>query len=121
MRDSMRLVKEIGIGAIAWLIAATPSDAACEFFSSPQRYNTQTNGDVIVIGAQLDRPYHVIVTGDNETTLAGIRSCILDAFISQSHLGPYIQVGSFDRRSDAETIKRILRQEGYRARVIYQG
>ncbi len=115
----MRLVKGFGVGAIAWFITVTPSQAACEFFSSPQRYNTQTEGDVIVIGAQANRRYRVIVAGNDETTLAGIRSCILDAFISQSHLGSYIQVGSFDRRSDAETIERILRQEGYRARVTY--
>ncbi len=51
--------------------------------------------------------------------LAGIRACVLDAFVTHSDLGTYIQVGSFDRRSDAETIQRILRCAGYRARTIY--
>ncbi len=118
--DQMRLVKGLGVGAIAWLIAAAPSLATCEFLSSPQRYNTQTRGDVIVIGAQRDRHYHVIVTSDDEVIVAGIQSCILDAFVSQSHLGPYVQVGSFDRRRDADAIERILRKEGYPARVTYR-
>ena len=109
--------------AITWLTTATPSLAACESFSEPQRYNTQTNGDTVVIGAQLNRPYQVVVAGKNaaedEATLTAIRACVLDAFITHSELGTYIQVGSFERRSDAETIQRILGREGYRARTVY--
>ena len=111
------------LSLITWLIMATPSQAACEFFSEPQRYNTQTDGDVVVIGAQLNRPYRVVVAGksaaEDEAMFAGIRACVLDAFITCSELGTYIQVGSFNRRSDAETIQRILRRAGYRARTIY--
>ena len=111
------------LGVITSLMIATPSQAACEFFSEPQRYNTQTDGEVIVIGAQLNRRYRVVVAGkslaEDEAMLAGIRACVLDAFVTHSELGTYIQVGSFDRRSDAETIQRILRREGYRARTIY--
>lgn len=102
---------------------ATSSRAACEFFSEPQRYNTQINGDVVVIGAQLNRRYQVVVAGkstaEDEAMLTAIRACVLDAFVTHSELGTYIQVGSFDRRRDAETIQRILRREGYRARTIY--
>ena len=115
------------MGAIAGFIAIAPMPAsaqasgqACEFFSAPQRYNTQTNGNVIVIGEQPNRRYRVIITGENETTLAGIRACILDAFVGQSQLGAYIQVGSFEHRSDAETIQRILQAEGYPTRVVYR-
>jgi hypothetical protein len=130
----MQIVK--GFGAIAWFVAAASSQSisqsisqsvsqsvnqpTCEFFSTPQRFNTQTNGDVIVIGAQPNRRYHVIIAGDSDSALAGVRTCVVDAFVSQSKLGPYIQVGSFDRRSEAESIHRILRAEGYRTRVIYQ-
>jgi hypothetical protein len=139
MQGLMQVVKGFGVGAIACLIVAMPSPVSaqisglvsaqtsnqtsnqttCEFFSAPQRFNTQTNGDVIVIGAQPNRRYHIIVANGDDTVLAGIRTCVLDAFVSQSKLGPYIQVGSFDRRSEAEAIQRILRREGYRTRIIY--
>lgn len=80
---------------------------------------------MIVIGAQLNRHYQVVVAGksaaEDEAMLTGIRACVLDAFVTHSELGTYIQVGSFNRRSDAETIQRILRREGYQARTIYSG
>lgn len=91
----------------------------CLFFSEPQHYNTQTRGNVIVIGNQPDRSYRVILVGDDATVLATIRSCVLDAFVTQSSQGSYIQVGSFARRSEAEALQRILRREGYHARTIY--
>ncbi len=94
------------------------SQAACDFFPEPQRYSTETQGDVIVIGRQADLRYRVIVPGADETTLSAIRACVLDAFVSRS--GDYIQVGSFASRRDAETIRRILQREGYRTRVIYR-
>ncbi len=98
---------------------AQPSQAACEFFSEPQRYNTETQGDVIVIGSQADRRYRVVVAGTDAATLSAIRACVLDAFVARSRAGSYIQVGSFANRSDAETIRRILQREGYRTRVVY--
>lgn len=119
------------LGITIWLMAAAPSSAAeltgdlapeaatCEFFSEPQRYNTEANGDVIVIGNQLNRRYRVIVAGDDDTTLSNIRACVLDAFVTRSQIGTYIQVASFERRSDAETIERILRRAGYRTRTVY--
>lgn len=112
--------------AIATLTAFTgsftaqPSQAAtCDFFSEPQRYNTQMREAVIVIGVQRDRPYRVVVIGESRDTLAAIQTCILDAFITDSRFGTYIQVASFDNRGDAETIRRILQKEGFAARVTY--
>lgn len=106
-------------GLIFWLAAAPPSHATCEFFSAPQRFNTQTNGDTIVIGAQPDRRYRVVLARQDETALAEIRACIPDAFATRSSFGPYIQIGSFDNRRDAEIIRRILSKEGYQVRVTY--
>lgn len=123
MRRQVRYTELAGClcaGVIACLIAAQPSQAACDFFSEPQRYNTETQGDVIVIGRQADRQYRVIVPGNDEMTLSGIRACVLDAFVSRSRTGDYIQVGSFASRRDAETIRRILQREGYHTRVIYR-
>ncbi|MGB3672209.1 MAG: hypothetical protein WA783_01320 [Phormidesmis sp.] len=110
----------IGASAIACLALADASYAACEFFSEPQRYNTQTDGEVIVIGYQLERPYRVVMFSEDRETLDSVRACVLDAFVTRSRIGSYIQVASFDRRDDAETISRILRGSGYQARVIYR-
>ena len=104
---------------IIWLAIALPGKAACEFFSTPQRFNTQTEGDIIIIGAQPNRRYQVILGGQNSAALAEIRACIPDAFATRSRIGPYIQVGSFENRRDAETVRRILRKEGYQVRVNY--
>lgn len=115
-----RSVGWLAAGAIAWLLIAQPGQAACDFFSEPQRYNTETEGDVIVIGGQPDQRYRVVVAGTDAATLSAIRACVLDAFVTRSRTGSYIQAGSFANRSDAETIRRILQGEGYRTRVIYR-
>ncbi len=99
--------------------AASGASETCEFFSTTQRYNTQTNGDVIVIGAQAGRRYRVIVVGQRENELAAIRACVVDAFMTTSSLGSYIHVGSFGSRSDAESIRRVLVRAGYPARIVY--
>ncbi|MEL7401236.1 MAG: hypothetical protein AAFN68_11805, partial [Pseudomonadota bacterium] len=114
---------------------AIAAEQTCEFFSSPQRYNTQYLGadgrevealesaatvTTIVIGQQSSRPYQVVIPGGDVAMLRSLRSCILDAFASQARFGPYLHMGSFGRRRDAEGLKRILTREGYRARVIYR-
>lgn len=106
-------------GAITWLVSAKPSQAACAFFAEPQRFNTHKEGDVVVIGRQPDSPYRVVVLSEDRDTLSEIRACVLDAFATRSRVGPYIQVGSFNRRGDAEVIRRVLRRSGYQARVTY--
>ncbi len=107
------------VTVFVWSLAAGAGQANCDFFSKPQRYNTQTRGEVIVIGAQRDRPYRVVIISESHDTLAAVQACILDAFITYSHFGAYIQVGSFDNRGDAETLRRILQKEGFSARVTY--
>ncbi|MEO1396497.1 MAG: SPOR domain-containing protein [Cyanobacteria bacterium J06634_5] len=93
----------------------------CTFFSSPQQFNSSTSEDgTIVIGRQADRSYRVIVPGSSRPErVSAVRACVTDAFVSRTRSGEYLQVGSFDRRGDAETIRRILRKEGYPTRVIY--
>lgn len=120
--------------------SARAAEQTCEFFSSPQRYNTRRIGadgleiedgagtagtneatnTTIVIGRQPNHPYKVIVPGDDTESLYILRTCILDAFISRARFGPYIHIGSFERRNQAERLRRILTREGYPARVIYQ-
>ena len=113
------LAAGLRFSGLVWLLAAKPAWAGCDFFSEPQRFNTYMNGDVIVIGHQRQQPYRVVIAGDDATTLAAIRACVLDAFVTRTRLGAHIQVGSFTSRRDAEIIRRILQQEGYRPRVIY--
>lgn len=112
-----------GASAIALFAMADAGMAACEFFSVPQSYNTSSrvdaSGEVLVIGHQPDRPYRVVVHSAEERDLSEIRDCVLDAFATRSELGDYIQVASFERRGDAETIGRVLRQSGYPSRVVY--
>lgn len=114
-----RLAVGLGFSGLVWLLVAAPAQANCEFFSEPQRFNTRTEGDVIIIGWQRQQPYRVMIVGDDETALLAIRECVLDAFATRTRFGTYIQVGSFASRQDAETIRRILQKEGYRPRVIY--
>ena len=74
----------------------------------------------MLIGKLRDRPYQVVVSGADETATQRLQACVIDAFITRSNFGTYIQAGSFKQRSDAEALRRILQSEGYRARVTYQ-
>ena len=74
---------------------------------------------IIFIGNQPNRPFQVVVTDSRRSTLLELRTCILDAFLTQTRLGRYIQVGSFTNRSEAEAIHRRLQRAGYPARVIH--
>ncbi|MBE9064898.1 SPOR domain-containing protein [cf. Phormidesmis sp. LEGE 11477] len=114
------LCKWSGICAIAWVVLSLPAQAACRLFSEPQRFNTQVVGDVIVIGYQPNRPYRVVVQDGSAATLARLRGCVLDAYLTRSPAGSYIHIASFSQRQDAETIRRILRRDGYPVRVIYR-
>ncbi|MGC1308209.1 MAG: hypothetical protein WA885_13360 [Phormidesmis sp.] len=102
---------------------AQQTQQACEFLPESEPLNTQILEDedeaVIVIGNQLDRRYRVIVRSNNPDNLAAIRACVPDAFLTRDRLGSHIRVGSFARRSEAEAMHRILRQQGYRSRVTY--
>ena len=110
----------IAITLLLFCALAQPVAADCTFFSEPQRYNTQTADGVVVIGEQRDRPYKVIVISEDVVVLSSIQACILDAFATDSSLGSFIQVASFNRRQEAESLRRILAREGYDARVNYQ-
>lgn len=105
--------------AFALPIPVVPPQEDCQFFSTSQRYNTQAEGDVVVIGAQPNQRYRVIIESRSADTLSAIRACVVDAFLTRSALGTYINVGSFKSRSDADTIRQILRRSGYPARTIY--
>ena len=124
LRMGCKTLLKLGIGATTWMSLATAGYASCELFSVPQQFNTQTVNSsaaetVIVIGPQPDRPYRVVVSSTDRELLAEIKGCVLDALITSSRLGDYILVGSFDRRGDAETINRIMRNAGYPSRVTY--
>jgi len=108
-----------GASGALWLLSVSPGFAACELFSDPQQFNTSTSDDVIVIGHQQNRRYHLVLPRADEASVREIQACVLDAFLTRSRAGEYLQIGSFDRRSEAETIRRILRRSGYRPRVVY--
>ncbi|MEM6868791.1 MAG: hypothetical protein AAF528_10465 [Cyanobacteria bacterium P01_C01_bin.121] len=119
-KRSIGLSIGLSAGILTWVASISPSYASCEFFSVPQRFNTETSEDVIVIGHQSGQPYQVVVLSDDQDVLSEIRACVLDAFATRSRFGSYIQVGSFRRRGDAEVVGRILTRSGYSARVTYR-
>ena len=116
--NKVRAISLLG-SAIATLILCAPVQAACEIFSEPQRFNTQTQGSVIVIGYQTDKRYQVILPTVSDDALADIRDCVTDAYIARSRIGDYIHVGSFGSRREARDLRRILNRSGYQARVVY--
>lgn len=106
-------------GLSAALIGTRPAAAGCALLPEPQAFNRAVVGEVIVIGRLSERPYWVIIPGEDVVTLSAVRACATDAFISRSRLGDYLQVGAFARRSEAEQLVRAFRRGGFRARVIY--
>lgn len=74
---------------------------------------------IIFIGNQPNRDFQVVVTDSRKETLASLRTCVLDAFATQTRAGKYIQVGSFTHRSEAEALSGQLEQAGYPVRVIH--
>ncbi len=92
----------------------------CLFLSDPQLFNSRDNNGTIVIGQQQGLRHQVLIPGNDATALAHIRTCIVDAFATQIRREPYVQVGSFETRNEAEAISHTLQQEGYSARVIYR-
>jgi hypothetical protein len=97
------------------------ADASCTLLPAPRAFNQAVVGEVIVIGRLADRPYWVIIPGNDAATLTAVRACATDAFSSGSRLGDYLQVGAFARRSEAEQIARAFRRSGLPARVVYGG
>lgn len=81
--------------------------------------NTETVDGAIVLGQVPGRPYVVAVPGSDRATLAQIKVCIRDAFVTRSTAGEYIQAGAFNNRLEAESINHFLRSQGYDSRVIY--
>ncbi|MEL7354108.1 MAG: hypothetical protein AAFN38_21980 [Cyanobacteria bacterium J06560_5] len=101
------------------MLLCAPAKATCEIFSAPQQFNTQIQGDVVVIGYQRDRRYQVILPVVSDAALADIRDCVTDAYMTRSRIGDYIHVGSFGSRREARDLRRILNRAGHQARVVY--
>ena len=60
----------------------------------------------------------VVPLGDNDT-LSKVRQLVPQAFQADSPLGAYVNAGNFRDRSDAEKLSRMLRSQGFDARVTY--
>ncbi|WP_088241219.1 peptidoglycan-binding domain-containing protein [Calothrix rhizosoleniae] len=60
----------------------------------------------------------VVPLGDNDT-LNKVRQLVPQAFQADSPLGAYVNAGNFRDRSDAERVSRMLRSQGFDARVKY--
>jgi hypothetical protein len=82
-------------------------------------FNTTQQGDVIVLGQRSGYSYVVAIPSQSRATLDAVRQCIPDAFITRSHLGPYVYAGSFPTRAGAESLSWFLRSRGLDSRVVY--
>lgn len=118
------LVLGLGLGLAPEAIAIGPNAIAaaqvCAVLPQPQRLNTETWDEVIHIGALPWRPYSVILPAPETDDLTAIRRCVPDAYHSQSRLGPFVQVGSFLTRAEAEAVHRQFTAAGYSTRVIHR-
>jgi hypothetical protein len=63
--------------------------------------------------------YVVVVPLKDKDTLSRVRQLVPQAFQAESRLGIYVNAGSFRDRSDAEKVSRMLRSQGFDARVEY--
>ncbi|GEM_PF-3256544 len=71
-------------------------------------------------GGGLQRgPYVVAVPGDNSELFNQVRQVAPSAYRDTDSRGGFINAGSFNSRSAADTLNRRLRNQGFDARVIY--
>ncbi|NRB09553.1 MAG: peptidoglycan-binding protein [Richelia sp.] len=63
--------------------------------------------------------YVVVVPLRDDETLTKVRQLLPQAFQAESRLGTYVNAGNFSVRSDAEKVTRMLRSEGFDARVEF--
>ncbi|MEO0539392.1 MAG: hypothetical protein AAFZ80_00855 [Cyanobacteria bacterium P01_A01_bin.105] len=101
-------------------LGPAPVAQACGVLPQSQLLNTERLDDIVHIGALPWRPYRVILPYPEADVIGSVRTCVPDAYLSQSRLGPFIQVGSFTTRSEAEGVHRQFRQAGYSTRVIHR-
>ena len=116
-------ITRVMLGLTLGLAMPLPTHAqteTCTALPQPQRLNTEQIGEIIHIGAIPWRPYRVIVPVPEADILTALRACVPDAYQSQSRLGPFIQVGSFATRAEAEVVHRQFTDAGYSTRVIHQ-
>jgi hypothetical protein len=86
-------------------------------------FNTVVQGDIWQVGRLPQQHYVVIVpvsrSAPANALLTTIKTCTPDAFLIESHRGPYIQVGAFYRRAEAEDLSKVLECQHIDARVVY--
>lgn len=112
----------------AFFIATSPLELACQsLLGRRPGFNTTVQDDIWQVGRLPEQHYVVIVPVRSQRrdpshakiTLETLKHCSSDMFLMESHLGNYIQAGSFYRRTEAEDLSQILRCKGFDARVIY--
>lgn len=91
---------------------ALAQENSCVFLEQPQLLNTfeRPDQDVTVLGYAPERPYALLITRNLEAQWPQVYACVPDAFFSRSHLGRYINVGSFESRQQAEAVARQLQE-----------
>jgi hypothetical protein len=83
--------------------------------------NITPEAPLITLGQPCDRPYIVVIPTSNPELLQQVQDHVPTAFLTESRLGSYILAGSAPRRSEASSVTRQLRRQGFvDARVVYR-
>ncbi|UBF25240.1 SPOR domain-containing protein [Kovacikia minuta CCNUW1] len=78
-----------------------------------------SNSQPTVLGQPNNTPYLVVIPTSHLQLLDKVQQYAPLAFMTRSHLGPYIQAGAFRDRRPAESLSDQLRSQGLDARVVY--
>ncbi|WP_353930611.1 hypothetical protein WJM97_20465 [Okeanomitos corallinicola TIOX110] len=106
----------------ALLYKAVSQLSPCSLPNTPKLAQSMTGirtRNVIVIGQVSEKPYVVVVPGNSDKILNQIRKYANDAFLTKNRLGPYIYVGGYTNRSQAQCWTHLLNSQGLDARVVY--
>ncbi|MDB9306992.1 hypothetical protein PN488_21925 [Nodularia spumigena CS-591/12] len=109
----------LGEALISKTSAQPPSCIANSLPAVTKPANSDSQGNVIVIGKVTARPYVVVVPNQSVTALDTAKKYNNYAFLAQHRLGPFIYAGGFAKRQQAECLSNLLRYHGLDARVVY--
>ncbi len=110
----------LALGLICAGLGAEPAIAQRPSQGSVPSFSLDAQETTILVGQTARTPYIVVIPGRNWQVLSRVQQYVPYSFLTRSRLGWYIQAGAFSRRSSAESLKHLLRSQGFDARVAYR-
>ena len=74
--------------------------------------------EALARASKINNRYVVLIPVTSKNTLKEVRNFVPDAFIVNTKLGEYVQVGEFESREGAENYSQYLRRKGFNAKVF---